>query len=180
MAWKFGARSSIAQGVGSSSAVSAVLFTRGDNAYTETKNGSFVYHGDASNFHEWEFRTRLRSKGKRGDFYVDTASRIIDGLRGDAFVVAQELGLDVIWQEGSAARDATLETEGVPAVPSGIELLTNAMRDRVFPYTTHEAKELFRQYIKPSGALARQSGESMTKYISRRQRCWKQGVGSHP
>jgi hypothetical protein len=30
----------------------------------------------------------------------------------------------------------------------------------------HEARELFRQYTKPNGALARQSGESMTQYVS--------------
>lgn len=41
------------------------------------------------------------------------------------------------------------------------------------PMTTHEAKELFRQYCKPSGSLSRQVGESMHQYISRRRRCWK-------
>ena len=50
-------------------------------------------------------------------------------------------------------------------VPSGVENLVSAMTERVFPYTTHEAKELFRKYIKQSGALARQSGESMTQHI---------------
>jgi hypothetical protein len=149
------------------------MFTRGDQSYNETKTGSFVYHGDAANFHEWEFRTRLRSHGKRGDQYVDIASKVVDGLRGEAFVVAQEIGLDVIWTAGVLGRDPTLEDEGIVAVPSGIEQLVTAMRERVFPYTTHEAKELFRQYIKQSGALARQSGESISKYISRRQRCWK-------
>eukprot|EP00974_Lingulodinium_polyedra_P046752 4479829-Lingulodinium_polyedra.AAC.1 len=43
----------------------------------------------------------------------------------------------------------------------------------VFPLTTHEAKELFRLYCKVRGPLARQLGESMTQYVSRRKRCWK-------
>ena len=115
------------------------LFTRGDQSYNETKTGSFVYHGDATNFHEWEFRTQLRSHGKRGDQYVDIASKVVDGLRGDAFVVAQEIGLDVIWTAGVSGRDATLEEEAIVAVPSGIEQLVTAMCERVFPYTTHEA-----------------------------------------
>ena len=38
--------------------------------------------------------------------------------------------------------------------------------------TTHEAKELFRQYCRPKGPLSRQNGESMQQYISRRRRCW--------
>ena len=54
-----------------------------------------------------------------------------------------------------------------------MDALIEAMRASVFPLTTHEAKELFRQYTKPSGALSRQNGESMQQYVSRRRRCWK-------
>eukprot|EP00973_Karenia_brevis_P014210 1933003-Karenia_brevis.AAC.1 len=46
------------------------------------------------------------------------------------------------------------------------------MRETVFPYTTHEAKELFPQYCKASGSLSRQNGESVMQYMSRRKRCW--------
>ena len=80
---------------GNSSAVTAVLFSRGnDTLHQETKQGSYIYSGEAGKFHEWEFRTRLRSRGKRGDFYIDAVSRITEGLRGDAFIVAQEVGLE--------------------------------------------------------------------------------------
>ena len=159
---------------GNSSAVTAVLFARGnDTLHQETKQGSYIYSGEASKFHEWEFRTKLRSQGKKGDHYVDAVSRIVEGLRGDAFIVAQELGLRNLWQEERAGTPATLESEGEDRIPSGIELLVNAMKEHVFPLTTHEARELFRQYTKQSGTLSRQSGESMTQYVSRRQRCWK-------
>ena len=30
------------------------------NGYAETKSGSFIYHGDAASYHDWEFRTLLR------------------------------------------------------------------------------------------------------------------------
>ena len=103
---------------------------------------------------------------------------MVDGLRGDAFVTAQELGLQELWrgpQEEAVAAEADdgeeaemLETTMV----SGIDKLIKAMRAMVFPYTTHEAKELFRQYCRTSGALSRQNGESMMQYISRRKRCW--------
>ena len=81
--------------VGSSSAVTAVLFHRGDaSTPQETKAGSYIYRGDAAHFHEWEFRTSMRAMGKRNDAYADAVSRIVEGLRGDAFSVAQELGKD--------------------------------------------------------------------------------------
>jgi len=169
----FGGKS-FSRSEGNSSAVTAVLFSRGnDTLHQETKQGSYIYSGEAGKFHEWEFRTRLRSRGKRGDFYVDAVSRITEGLRGDAFIVAQEVGLENLWHEGRAAVEGDLEWNAEERIPSGIELLVDAMREHVFPLTTHEARELFRQYTKQSGALSRQSGESMTQYVSRRLRCWK-------
>ena len=64
---------------GSSSAVTAVLFARGnDTLHQETKQGSYIFSGEAGKFHEWEFRTKLRSRGKRGDFYSDAVSRITE------------------------------------------------------------------------------------------------------
>jgi hypothetical protein len=59
------------------------------------------------------------------------------------------------------------------AVPAGVDALIEAMKKSVFPLTTHEAKELFRQYCKPTGSLSRQTGESMHQFISRRRRTWK-------
>ena len=96
-------------------------------------------------------------------------SKVVDGLRGEAFIVAKEIGLDKIWEPGHISHS------GDPAlnVKPGVDTLIEAIKASVFPQTTYEAKELFRQYTKPSGALARQVGESMHQYISRRQRCWK-------
>ena len=58
---------------GTSSAVASVLFTRGGDHHQVTKSGSYIYHGDAANFHEWEFRTRLRVRtaGTDSDRYAD-------------------------------------------------------------------------------------------------------------
>ena len=118
--------------VGASSAVSPVIYPRGEGRQTqETKGGSFIYWGDASNYHEWEFRTRLRVSQKKADAYVEAVNKVVEGLRGDAFIVAQEVGLDTLWQEVTMDR------------PSGMELLIQAMKTSVFPLTTHEARSYF-------------------------------------
>ena len=103
--------------------ISSVLFSASNSAeYKETKVGTYVYKGDGINFYEWEFRTKLRIARKTGEHYVDAVSKIVDGLRGDAFVVAQEVGLDSLHG------------------PEGIDALTKKMREMVFPMTTQEAK----------------------------------------
>ena len=82
----------------SMSAVSSVLFARRKSFYQETETGSFVYWGRAGDYHEWEFRTRLRMQGKQGKDYIDEVSRVVDGLRRDAFTTALELGLEELWK----------------------------------------------------------------------------------
>ena len=85
-----------------------------------------MYWGNATSYYEWEFRTRLSILGTKEDFYQDTVAKIVEGLRGDAFVVAQEVGL------------------GELASTDGIDTFVASMFAMVFPLTTHEAKELFR------------------------------------
>ena len=136
-----------------SSSVCSVLF-QGPNDFQETRAGGYIYRGEAATFHEWEFRIKVRSAAKTGDAYADAAAKIVDALRDDAFVVAQEVGVETVMKEG------------------GLDALVKAMKEMVFPLSTHEAKELFRQFCKQSGPLACQSGESMKQYTSRRSRCW--------
>ena len=62
---------------------------------------------------------------------------------------------------------------GNETATGGGDILILKMKEMVFPLTTHEAKELFRQFTKPNGALARQASEPMQHYVSRRKRCWK-------
>ena len=123
-----------------------------------------MYQGDAGSFYEWEFCTRLKVKaaGEDPERYAEAMSKVVEGLRGEAFIVAKELGSTLICDVGS-------EEMGLEP---GVEVLVGALKRSVFRQTTHEAKELFRQYCKPSGSLSRQSGESMHQYISRRKRSW--------
>ena len=75
----------------------------------ETKSGSYIYDGSVAHFHEWEFRTEMRvtaalgssgngkgdGKGDDGDKKDNIAAavnRIVEGLRGDAFDMAMDIG----------------------------------------------------------------------------------------
>ena len=85
--------------------------------------------------------------GKADSEYSDAVSKIIAGLRADAFVVAHEVGLE----------------------PGGTDALFTAMKQMVFPLIQHEAKELFRLYCKnhlkgyrgqKDGGVTRQASET--------------------
>ena len=57
----------------------------------------------------------MRCANKNGEHYTDAVSKIVDGLRGYAFVVAQEVGLESLFE------------------PDGVDTLTRKMREMVFP-----------------------------------------------
>ena len=131
------------------SAVSSVLYYSDSIKHEVTKAGAYVYHGDAASFYEWEFRTSLRTGAiKDGDKLNEEMTKVIEALRGDGFVVAQDVGLEKLLS------------------PEGTKILIDEMRKMVFPLRTHEAKELFRLYGKTRGPLSRQQCESMTQYVS--------------
>ena len=71
------------------SAVFSILYTNEAATYELTKSGKYACWGDATSYYEWEFRTRLSILGSKEDIYQDTVAKIVEGLRGDAFVVAQ-------------------------------------------------------------------------------------------
>ena len=77
-------------------------------------------------------------------------SRIVDGLRGEAFIIAKEVGLERLWNVGGDDMEEAADTPSQP----GVDILIDAIRTSVFPLTTYEAKELFRQYCKPTGSLS--------------------------
>ena len=80
-----------------SSAVLSVQFTKGsEGSMPYTKTGILLYDGKASEFHEWEFRTRLRirSAGTDAEDYAKSMSKIVEGLKGNAFTVAKDIGFE--------------------------------------------------------------------------------------
>ena len=87
---------------GHSSAVASVLYTRGVDKHEVTKSGSHIYYGDASSYPQWEFRIRLRVKaaGTDPEKCAEAVSRVVYGLRGDAFIVAREVDSGSPWEPG--------------------------------------------------------------------------------
>ena len=77
-----------------------------------------------------------------------------EGLRGDAFLVARDVGLERLTQQ------------------DGIDLLIQKVKEHTFPLQGEEASELFRQGQLLTGPLSKQPGEPMLSYISRRKRWW--------
>eukprot|EP00435_Cladocopium_sp_Y103_P050664 s1856_g15.t1 len=201
----------------------------------ETKSGAYVYSGDPSHFHEWQFRTLLRvelckkrmeqkakekakeasrsptaspassgqgrdrpteaagsgqpgarpaemspqatsSGAELGGFaspreradeddnldvspYVELVTKIMEGLRGDAFLLAKDMGLSALMDVGP---------------PTGLELRVERIKELVFPLRSHEARELFRIGQLANGPLSRQSSETILSFIGRRKRWWIQ------
>ena len=85
---------------------------------------------------------------------TEMVQKVLEGLREEAFELARDIGVDVLTQ------------------PGGLRKFVEKLRDVVFPRASEEARELFKVGQKP-GSLARQNGESMLSYVSRRRRWWK-------
>ena len=120
-----------------------------------TKFGFLVYAGDVRNFHEWEFRAMTRWNQTKDDEKKDLASKFLDSLSGEAYIAAEDLGTEILFSK-----------ENIPKV-------IEAVRKNLFPLVEQESKELYRLGTQIGGILSRQAGESMTSYLSRRNRWWR-------
>ena len=109
-----------------------VILARCFENHAETCIGEYIYYGDAAIIHAWEFRTRLYIAGKNGDHCIEAMSKVCDGLRGDAFIAAQEAGFDNL-------------REIIDGRLCGIEALISHMREAIFPSTEYEPERLFCQ-----------------------------------
>ncbi len=116
---------------------------RGGEEPHETKGGIFVYDGHPARYHDWEFRTVSKFNGAKSDDQPGLGSRVLEGLRGDAYLVALDMGAD--------------ELSKSFAVPSLVE----RMKKAVFPHQETEAQELYHQGQKKGGALSRAPSEAM-------------------
>ena len=64
----------------------------------QTQRGLFVYDGTPARFHEWEFRSDMRWDATNEDDRAKTINMIIESLRGEAALVAMDLGSTKPWQ----------------------------------------------------------------------------------
>ena len=82
-------------------------------------------------------------------------NKVVEGLRGDAFLLARDLGLEHL------------------ARPAGLKRLIEVIRHHAFPRALEESKELFRAGQPHNGPLSRQPTESMLSFTQRR-RWWEE------
>ena len=82
-------------------------------------------------------------------------SKSLESLRGDFYIVAQDLGHEVL------------------KTADAIEQIIDAVRKLIFPLQAQEAKEWCCVGASVGGVMARQAGESMTSYRSKRKRWYK-------
>eukprot|EP00439_Symbiodinium_sp_Y106_P023264 s5069_g2.t2 len=85
---------------------------------------------------------------------TDAVQKTLEGLRGDAFLVARDIGLERLLQHDC------------------IEFLIQKVKEHAFPLQGEEASELFRQGQLLTGPLSKQAGEPMLSHISRRKHWW--------
>ena len=97
--------------------------------------------------------TSRASHGPKDLLTGDDFEKVLEGLREEAFELARAIGVDVLTQ------------------PGGLRKFVEKLRDHAFPRASEEARELFKVGQKP-GSLARQNGESMLSYVSRRRHWW--------
>ncbi|CAE7327571.1 unnamed protein product, partial [Symbiodinium microadriaticum] len=62
-----------------------------------TKFGFLVYAGTVRDFHEWEFRAMTRWKQTKVDERSELASKFLDSLRSEAYIIAEDLGADILF-----------------------------------------------------------------------------------
>ena len=117
------------------------------------------YSGSASTLQEWKFKgttkkfavLAIKDEGQRAERLAELTSKVTDGLSGDALKVAMDLGEDL-------------------SKPDGLDKLVEQIESYVLAFKEDEARELFHVGSKVDGQLARQKGEPMVSYISRRNR----------
>ena len=124
----------------------------------ENKLGYVIYSGSAVDFQYWKFRTELKiACCKDDDDYRKVAQNVIETLRGDPLQVAMDIGIVALISRSS----------------NGLTTLVQKIQDKIFPLKDEEAKALYREGHKIGGVVSRQSGESMSSYITRRERWYK-------
>ena len=93
-----------------------------------TKFGFLVYAGTIRDFHEWEFRAMTRWKQTKVGERSELASKFLDSLRSEAYIIAEDLGTDILLFErqhpqgrrSSEGETVSLSGTGIQgAVPAG-------------------------------------------------------------
>ena len=82
-------------------ALASLRFRRDDDHSKITdKHGQYLFDGDAASFHEWQFRVQMKMSATEKKDRPTLSAKIVDGLRGDAFSIAMDIGPPKILNDG--------------------------------------------------------------------------------
>ena len=131
----------------------------------ETKTGIPLFDGTAHHFEQWKLRVLAKTSAaalaptdKREYEVAQLASKILDGLTGDAASIAYEFGHEELVK------------------PDGVARLVKLIEDEVMGHGKEAARELHDLGTRRGkGPLSRQHGETITSYLARRRR-WKDRI----
>ena len=131
-----------------------------DMQNSEGKFGIPRFNGEAAALHEYAFRVRARMHREK---HMEASElkklgplglRLIEGLRGPALRLSQQLGPEEL------------------AKADGADKLISLFEKSFKPRRDQEARELYAAGSRDGGILSRQSGEPMSSYVLRRRTWW--------
>ena len=126
----------------------------------QTNAGMPVYGGNFYDFETWFFKVKTKydsyeNKETKVQDRIELATKVIEGLTDDALKCAMDLGQDKVVAE-----------QGVTVIAAASTASWEGKMETVI-------KELYREGSKRDGLLARQTGESMSSYTTRRKRWYR-------
>ena len=162
-----------------SSVVTSLASRRGGQVAPETREGACIYFGDAAQYHEWEFKTTMKLTTCSKEQFPSKMAQVVGGLRGDALAIAVRIGINRLFkvptslpdkfhssQQSEADDSGIIGSQGSPSMQpptspgdgflteptydeDGMKALFKEMKKMVFPQTTHESRDLFKEYTRP-------------------------------
>eukprot|EP00439_Symbiodinium_sp_Y106_P066578 s1546_g10.t2 len=145
----------------STSMTSSRSSTVSSTTTTNTVAGRYSHYTQRiKDYYEWEFRAMAKLHATKTEERFSLGAKLLESLRGDAYIVAQDLGHTVLKKANA------------------IEEIIEAVKKQIFPLQAQEAKELYRVGSSVGGVMSRQPGESMTSYTGRRKEVVSQAQGA--
>ena len=121
-------------------ALASLRSQRNAHDYEETRQGMTVFAGDATSFHEWQFRLQIKKSSCKAEELPVLTAKVVDALRGEALSCPMEIGIDKLMKA------------------DGLDLLVQRVQARIFPQRTAEARELLKQGMRVRGPMSRIPG----------------------
>ena len=131
-----------------------------DAGSAEGKFGIPRFNGDPNMLQEynWRIKTKIAKEAEMSKDEIAKLGplglRMVEGLRGQAFRLAQQVDISVL------------------SSSAGPQTLLKLFQDNLKPRREQEARELYSAGSREGGLLSRQHGEPMSSYVSRRKAWW--------